>query len=181
MIKTFSSRAGRLSPKNKKFLSTESECLLSAGEKPITQNPIALDTLTDTQLKKLVVLSHYCFNSVDLCVYLLIEMEKRRLVNKDSYKEYIKSLRLPVQPRDYQLLAINHALTNHRALLLSPTASGKSSFAIKLAKKINGEIINADSMQVYKELKILSARPDQKDYKKIKHCLLYTSPSPRDS
>ena len=43
MIKTFSSRAGRLSPKNKKFLSTESECLLSAGEKPITQNPIALD------------------------------------------------------------------------------------------------------------------------------------------
>ena len=43
MIKTFSSRAGRLSAKNKKFLSTESECLLNAGEKPITQNPIALD------------------------------------------------------------------------------------------------------------------------------------------
>ena len=56
-------------------------------------------------------------------------------------------------------------------LISGPTASGKSNFSIKLAKKINGEIINADSMQVYKELKILSARPDPKDYKKIKHHL----------
>ena len=44
-------------------------------------------------------------------------------------------------------------------LIAGPTASGKSSFAIKLAKKINGEIINADSMQVYKELRVLTARP----------------------
>ena len=56
-------------------------------------------------------------------------------------------------------------------LIYGPTASGKSIFAIKLAKKINGEIINADSMQVYKELKILSARPFQKNYQKIKHHL----------
>ena len=56
-------------------------------------------------------------------------------------------------------------------LIYGPTASGKSKFAIKLAKKINGEIINADSMQVYKELKILSARPLKKDYQKIKHHL----------
>ena len=56
-------------------------------------------------------------------------------------------------------------------LISGPTASGKSNFAIKLAKKINGEIVNADSMQVYKELKILSARPDPKDYQKIKHHL----------
>jgi tRNA dimethylallyltransferase len=56
-------------------------------------------------------------------------------------------------------------------LIYGPTASGKSQFAVKLAKKINGEIINADSMQVYKELKILSARPFHKDYKKIKHHL----------
>ena len=38
-------------------------------------------------------------------------------------------------------------------LIYGPTASGKSKFAVDLAKKINGEIINADSMQVYKELK----------------------------
>jgi tRNA dimethylallyltransferase len=56
-------------------------------------------------------------------------------------------------------------------LISGPTASGKSNFSIKLAKKINGEIINADSMQVYKELKILSARPNVKDYQKIKHHL----------
>ena len=56
-------------------------------------------------------------------------------------------------------------------LISGPTASGKSNFSIKLAKKINGEVINADSMQVYKELKILSARPNIKDYQKIKHHL----------
>ena len=56
-------------------------------------------------------------------------------------------------------------------LISGPTASGKSNFSIKLAKKINGEIINADSMQVYEELKILSARPNLKDYQKIKHHL----------
>jgi tRNA dimethylallyltransferase len=56
-------------------------------------------------------------------------------------------------------------------LISGPTASGKSSFAIKLAKKVNGEIINADSMQVYRELKILSARPSIKEQKNIKHHL----------
>ena len=61
---------------------------------------------------------------------------------------------------------------NSKIILISgPTASGKSNFAIKLAKKINGEIVNADSMQVYKELKILSARPDPKNYQKIRHYL----------
>jgi len=56
-------------------------------------------------------------------------------------------------------------------LIYGPTASGKSSFAINLAKKVNGEIINADSMQVYKQLKVLTARPDQKKYQKIRHHL----------
>ena len=56
-------------------------------------------------------------------------------------------------------------------LISGPTASGKSSFAIKLAKKIKGEIINADSMQIYKQLKILSARPNPKSYQRIKHHL----------
>ena len=56
-------------------------------------------------------------------------------------------------------------------LISGPTASGKSSFAIKLAKKIKGEIINADSMQIYKQLKILSTRPNPKNYQRIKHHL----------
>lgn len=56
-------------------------------------------------------------------------------------------------------------------LIYGPTASGKSKFALKLAQKIDGEIINADSMQVYKELKVLSARPQKEDINKIKHHL----------
>ena len=56
-------------------------------------------------------------------------------------------------------------------LIYGPTASGKSAFAIKVAKKINGEIINADSMQIYKQLEILTARPKKKDQKNIKHHL----------
>ena len=56
-------------------------------------------------------------------------------------------------------------------LLSGPTASGKSTFAVKLAKKVGGEIINADSMQVYKQLKILTARPNNNEKKNIKHHL----------
>ena len=56
-------------------------------------------------------------------------------------------------------------------LLAGPTASGKSKLAIHLAKKINGEIINADSMQVYKEFLVLSSRPNKIETKKIKHHL----------
>ena len=53
-------------------------------------------------------------------------------------------------------------------LLFGPTASGKSKLAVDIAKKFNGEIVNADSMQVYKEVKILSARPSDRS---IKHHL----------
>jgi len=56
-------------------------------------------------------------------------------------------------------------------LLAGPTASGKSRIAISLSKSLNGEIVNADSMQVYKELRILTSRPSLSDEKKIKHHL----------
>jgi tRNA dimethylallyltransferase len=56
-------------------------------------------------------------------------------------------------------------------LISGPTASGKSKFAAKIAKKIDGEIINADSMQVYKKLMILTARPNKKEKNNIKHHL----------
>ncbi len=56
-------------------------------------------------------------------------------------------------------------------LLSGPTASGKSNLAIKLAKKLNGEIINADSMQVFKEFSTLSSRPTIIQTKKVKHHL----------
>ena len=56
-------------------------------------------------------------------------------------------------------------------LISGPTASGKTNFAVKIAKKIRGEIINTDSMQVYKKLKILTARPNKIEQKNIKHHL----------
>ncbi len=56
-------------------------------------------------------------------------------------------------------------------LLAGPTSSGKSKLAIKLAKKFNGEIINADSMQIYKEISILTSKPASRDIKTVKHHL----------
>jgi len=47
-------------------------------------------------------------------------------------------------------------------LLAGPTASGKSTLALQIAKQVNGEIVNADSMQVYKEISILSSKPQTK-------------------
>ena len=56
-------------------------------------------------------------------------------------------------------------------LLAGPTASGKTKIAIKLAQKINGEIINTDSMQVFKDFQILSSRPNKNELKLAKHHL----------
>ena len=55
--------------------------------------------------------------------------------------------------------------------MAGPTASGKSNLAIKLAKKLNGEIINADSMQIFKEFTILSSRPGLSHTSQVKHHL----------
>jgi len=56
-------------------------------------------------------------------------------------------------------------------LLAGPTSSGKSKLAIKLAQYFNGEIINADSMQIYKEISILTSQPNSQDIKIVKHHL----------
>jgi tRNA dimethylallyltransferase len=55
-------------------------------------------------------------------------------------------------------------------LLSGPTATGKSSLASKLAEKIDGEIINADSIQLYRDLFILTARPNIEKEKIKHHC-----------
>lgn len=63
-------------------------------------------------------------------------------------------------------------MTNKKIVVISgPTASGKSSLALHLAKKINGVILNADSMQIYKGLPILSAQPDYNDLQEVEHRL----------
>jgi tRNA dimethylallyltransferase len=64
-------------------------------------------------------------------------------------------------------------------VILGPTASGKSKLAIKLSKKFNGEIINADSRQVYKGMDIGTAKPTKKEMKGIPHYLLDVASSKR--
>ena len=48
-------------------------------------------------------------------------------------------------------------------LIAGPTASGKSALALELAERLGGEIVNADSMQVYRDLRIITARPTRAD------------------
>lgn len=55
--------------------------------------------------------------------------------------------------------------------IAGPTASGKSDAALVVAKSVNGEIINADALQVYSDIRILSARPDKKDTQSVPHHL----------
>ena len=57
-------------------------------------------------------------------------------------------------------------------IIAGPTASGKTSFAVKLAQEINGEIISADSMQIYKHMRIGTASPSYEEMKGIPHHLL---------
>lgn len=56
--------------------------------------------------------------------------------------------------------------------IVGPTASGKTELSINLAKKFNGEIISADSMQIYKEFDIVTAKPAIADLKAVKHYLI---------
>jgi len=53
--------------------------------------------------------------------------------------------------------------------LIGPTASGKSDLAIKLAKKLNFEILSLDSLSIYKEIDITSAKPSKEELQQIKH------------
>jgi tRNA dimethylallyltransferase len=66
-------------------------------------------------------------------------------------------------------------MMNKRAVLIAgPTASGKSALALALAEHLGGVVINADSMQVYRELRILTARPSPADEARAPHCLYGT-------
>ncbi len=67
-------------------------------------------------------------------------------------------------------------------VICGPTASGKTALSIELAKKINGEIISADSMQIYKDMDIGNAKPSMEEMQGIEHYLLsFVSPSERYS
>ncbi len=66
---------------------------------------------------------------------------------------------------------MNQAKSKSALLIAGPTASGKSALALKLAKERGGVIINADALQVYRELRILSARPTAAELAQVPHRL----------
>ena len=61
-------------------------------------------------------------------------------------------------------------------VICGPTASGKTALSIELAKRINGEIVSADSMQIYEEMSIGTAKPDEEEMQGIKHYLVGNVP-----
>ena len=71
---------------------------------------------------------------------------------------------------------------NKVIVICGPTASGKTALSIELAKKINGEIVSCDSMQIYKDMDIGTAKPTVEEMQGIKHYLIgYVSPEKRYS
>ena len=60
---------------------------------------------------------------------------------------------------------------NSVVVVAGPTASGKSAMAIDLALKYNGVIINADASQLYMDIPVISAAPDENDKRKVEHLL----------
>jgi tRNA dimethylallyltransferase len=67
---------------------------------------------------------------------------------------------------------VNSLQQGHRAVLIAgPTASGKSALALELAQKTGGVIVNADSMQVYRDLRVITARPAAQEEARVPHRL----------
>jgi len=68
---------------------------------------------------------------------------------------------------------MSHAMhaANRAVFIAGPTASGKSALAFALAERLNGVIINADSMQVYRDLRIITARPTETEEARVPHRL----------
>src|SRR5262247_4562856 len=61
--------------------------------------------------------------------------------------------------------------TSRAVLIAGPTSSGKSALALELAQRLGGAIINADSMQVYRDLRIITARPSPAEEARVPHLL----------
>jgi tRNA dimethylallyltransferase len=62
-------------------------------------------------------------------------------------------------------------------LVAGPTASGKSALALAIAERVGGTVINADSMQVYRELRVVTARPTAEEEARAPHCLFGVRPA----
>src|SRR6476469_8232801 len=80
----------------------------------------------------------------------------------------LAGLQIRVATRDMQA---NSQAVSKAVLIAGPTASGKSALALELAQKTGGVVINADSMQVYRDLRIITARPTVDEETRVPHRL----------
>src|SRR5712671_1537892 len=78
-------------------------------------------------------------------------------------------LQMSVATRDMQ--ANSHHGSGKAVLIAGPTASGKSALALELAQETGGVIVNADSMQVYRDLRVITARPTSEEEAQVPHRL----------
>src|SRR5712692_8373530 len=76
---------------------------------------------------------------------------------------------MSVATRDMQVNS--HHESSKAVLIAGPTASGKSALALELAQKTGGVIVNADSMQVYRDLRVITARPTPEQEARVPHVL----------
>ncbi len=77
-------------------------------------------------------------------------------------------LRVLIRPKTHYVNPVSQPTI---ILIAGPTASGKSALALALAEKLGGAIINADSMQVYRDLRIITARPSEEEERRVPHRL----------
>ena len=73
--------------------------------------------------------------------------------------------------KSFDLTKNKYSWENDMIIIAGATCTGTSAIAIGLAKRINGAIINADSVQVYKDINLLSARPRKNEMKDVPHFL----------
>jgi tRNA dimethylallyltransferase len=82
---------------------------------------------------------------------------------------------LPFKPLLFQSRVVSHANAPSVLLIAGPTASGKSALALDLAERLDGEIVNADALQLYSDLRLLTARPTPEEEARAPHHLFGVS------
>jgi|SRR5579871_523056 len=107
-----------------------------------------------------------------MCLYRPFQGAIRRQYSRFAQPQGFKWLRLSAVTDDIQNKARHsHPMKIDAVLIAGPTASGKSAQALALAEQLNGMVINADSMQVYREAPVLTAQPDRAAQARAPHRL----------
>src|SRR6266404_6228810 len=92
---------------------------------------------------------------------------KKDLILRCARRACLEGRTAPIQPASATVSPVQPPVI----LIAGPTASGKSALALELASALGGTIVNADALQIYRDLRILSARPDDAALARVPHRL----------